>query len=839
MKAKQLRHCGPVMFILAGLLTGLVASGTPAIVSADAPDTDRDNVVIVGGQDAEVDADGDRDAKFDKNSEVPSGATVKYFQWSLINEDYYLYLQARDISQRDEGVRARAGVGDRVRLRFSYNSLPNRTGSGSKFVLGEAGSDSWGPVFRIADYSQRLFEDPDADGTQFYTGSGETQSDNALVATMMRDLLDGSETFGLDSRRRRGTGGVTLHPNKDWTISFDARVEDRVGAQALGTGTYQRITDVNGDGTTDSDYFFSVRGIEIPARIDFRTSRYEGSARYRGKKWFADVRAGYSEFDNAFIGLTYDNPFWFNGTDGTSGSRRGLWEEGRASYEPSNQAWDATVSGGIDLAHRTRITAAFSMAEHSQDESFLPITSNPALIGTADVNGDGVVDSSDNPTLAVIPGLVGSLDGNPTMGTSLNASSDILTSYVKVTSKPKTGLTLTGRYRMYDYSGQEGIIVVPARAEYVESHIQTTFKSDQILHVPLDWSRHTIDAEASYRVKKNIKVKGFAGRKSYRYDQYVDSDGNTSRDSGSRAVDGTDDDFFGVGGMFGYDRWVAGRATFKVANREFSGDYTPGFSGELTSTRQFDIAKRDRIAADVYFDLMPSDRATIGIGYRFADDDYPDSEYGLQTGETQGWGVNVNYMATDEFVVFAYADMSKWDADMHLRTKCSNCAEPAGAAPWDIPNYDWFSEYRDDTKSFGAGLKWQIGPRTKLDFSSNYVKGEIEQMTYNQTLPTELNPDNPLFGTAAGVATGYDFPTQENEYISNELRIFHELSARVDVGLWWRFDVFNLDDFMWDGMQPYGADFLTVDDATRYMYLDSRYEDFTAHIVGLSTRVTF
>ena len=59
----------------------------------------------------------------------------------------------------------------------------------------------------------------------------------------------------------------------------------------------------------------------------------------------------------------------------------------------------------------------------------------------------------------------------------------------------------------------------------------------------------------------------------------------------------------------------------------------------------------------------------------------------------------------------------------------------------------------------------------------------------------------------------------------------------MTLGFWWLYENFDLNDFMWDDLNPYGANFLTVDDATRYLFLDSRYGDYTAYVVQVYLRI--
>jgi hypothetical protein len=812
---------------------------TPQELRAEESAAPLEGELVVGGRDTGVDADGGRDAKFEKNRDIPSGLVLEYLELSQAVSNGWWQMKAWDATQLDERFLLRAGFGEKVRLRIGYQSTPYRVGDGARSVLGNGPLDSYGPTYRIGDFIQQTMEDPDGDLTPFFPPPGDP-SDNALVQGLASDLLAGTSRFSLGSRRRTGSLGITIQATRHWSFKVDLSHEMRDGTQALGSGTYQRITDVDGDGTTDYDYYFSVRGVELPAVIDYRTTRFDASANYTSKSWFVNIGAGASLFDNRHLGITYDNPFWFNGVNATSGSRRGLWEEGRVSLEPSNEAYNLSLSGGVNLPGRTRITAAVSLGEYRQDEEFLPITTNPATIATADINRDGSTDAQDDPTLAPadIQGIPSRIDGTRTIGSNLDAESDTMAIDFAVTSRPIRNLTLTGRYRSYEYEGQEGIQVVPARTEYIESQVKLDFKNDLILHVPPDFTRETYGVEAAYRFAPWLKVKGFAKRKSYDYDRYEDPDGNVSRDSGSRAVEATDDDIYGITARFAASDWLSGRLTAQSADREYEGDYTVGFSGELETVRQYDIANRERDAAHLQLDFMLTDAFTVGVGYSMYDDEYPDSEFGLQEGETTALNLNLNYAADNGVNVFFYADRSEWDADMHLRTKCSNCAPPAGFAPWDVPNYDWMSEYKDGTLAFGGGVSFKAGSRSWIEILANYVSAEVEQSTRNPDTPTELDPNNPRVGEVANVAVGYDFPDQENTILSTEIRLRHRISDRLTAGLWWLYESFDLDDFQWDDLEPYGDDFLSVDDATRFLVLDSRYREYSAHVIQVFVEVS-
>jgi hypothetical protein len=80
------------------------------------------------------------------------------------------------------------------------------------------------------------------------------------------------------------------------------------------------------------------------------------------------------------------------------------------------------------------------------------------------------------------------------------------------------------------------------------------------------------------------------------------------------------------------------------------------------------------------------------------------------------------------------------------------------------------------------------------------------------------------------VALAVPFPDQNTTLTEINLRYTRKLSGLLSVGVAYLFEDWNLDDFQVENLQPYGTEFLSVDDATRYLFLDSWYGDYTASI---------
>jgi len=840
MQASKHSRSGSSATRLFSVVLVLLIVAAPTWAAEDDANTEDELEVDVGLQGVSLDADEPGEARFLKYQDNPEGAVLNHLRWNHTSANNYFHLEAWDATQKDERFDLNAGYGDAWKVRAGFQRTPFIVGGGAVLPLARGDNDEYGATFGIADFIQQGLEDPDGNGVPFYTDAAETANDNALVFDLANELLADQESFFVGTERETGFAGFSFAPGSNWTVDFDATQDSRDGTLPLGSGTYQRITDVNGDGTTDYDYFFSVRGVELPAPIEYKTTRFSGSLNYQRKGWFVNARAQFSDFDAGYRGLTYDNTFWMTDTQG-GGAMRGLWNFGRTSLPPSNEAWDLALSGGFNLPGRTRITGLVSLGEMKQDDLLMPMTTNTATIGTADINGDGFVDANDDPTTTDVFNAPFVLNGVPTVGRSLGASIDTQMLNLTVTSKPIDRLKLLGRFRSYSYEGQEGIQAVSGRTEYIESRLVTSFKGDTILHVPLDYTRNTAEVEATYGFTRQFRLRAFYKMLSYDYDQYRfdPAETDSTRDAGSRAVDGTDDNVVGLTGMFGGAGWFSGHLTVSTSDRTYDGDYRPAFSGENADVRQYDIANRERDAVLLRFDFTPADAWTFGIGYRYAEDDYVDTEFGLLDAELQSVDLSLGYTANERLNLFLYGDISSWDGDMRLATKCSNCGAPdPGLAPWDIPGYDWLSEYTDNTTAVGFALAYASTGKQRFDLSIDYTEGKIEQDTVNPVTPTELNPANPLFGQVANVALGFRFPDQESTTLEGRVKWSYRVNRLFDAGISYIYQDFDLVDFQLDGLDAYGANFLEVDDATRFLLLGSRIGDYTAHIGQVFVRFT-
>lgn len=827
---KRIARIPFAVLVLAGL-SSVLAGGARAqdagAQDADSKDDGSIQQVVIGVQGSSVDAEEERDGRFDRHNDTPNGFVLDYLRFARLFRDdkNYADLEAFDALQDDERYRLRLGFGDEVRVRYTFDSTPMVFGSRARTLLGRIQAGE----LRIGDFIQQRLENPDGNGVPFFLEPGGVEGDNLLVQGLANDLFTGVAPFDLENKRRTHDLGLAYSPSPSWSFGYDYQQHDSRGTQPLGSGSYQRITDVDGDGATDYDYFFSVRGLELPATVDYTTVNTSLWARYRKDRWFGSAKYTYSEFENDNPFLLYDNPFWFTPTLGSSGIRRGLWEEGRTSLPPSNDAWNLSLTAGVDLGDTTRLTASFSSGEHSQNDLFAPITTNPATIGTEDLNNDGVVNVLDDPTTtAILPQR------------SLDATSDITVMDLRLTSKPVDRVRINASWRSYEYDGGSSNVVVPARTEYIESQLKTDFKGTSLAFVPHFFERETLKVEGVFDLTKDLRLAAEWNRQSYDWNQYRSLTGNVSREVGNRAVEGTDDDTFRLSLFWDGPDWVDARVQYATSERDFDGTYEIAFSGELEEVRQFDIAKRDRDAYEARLDFYPREGIIVGVEARSWDDEYPDTIYGFLDGSSTGWTIDASFAIADNANLFLYAGESDAETNMHLRTKCSNCAAPPGAdwsPPWGVPNYDWFPSYDDSDTSFGGALSYSSADgRHRFDLELDYVDATVEQRNTNPAPPRDLGkPDAP----PVGVALAFDFPDQDNTFVTAEAKYQRRLSKRTTVGLLYIFEDWDLNDFQLQQIGAYGANFLAVDDATRYTLLDAWNGSFDAHVGQVFIKLDF
>jgi hypothetical protein len=745
-----------------------------------------------------LDVAGDRPGRFFQGQRPPDGFLMPSVRWDLAGRGLSTYLQvdAQRAFQPDEQWFARFGKGSWFEGRLSWGRVPWVSGNAARSLL------TSGTVQAQSSTLQRLLQDPNRDGI---LGS---DADNALTPAVVRDLLTAATPSTLGVDRRTGELSLSFAPSTGWSIDVAYRDEVRSGTRAMGSGTYDRLTFTpapESGGVLDE--FFFLRGTELVRPIDFSTRRFHVGTSVTRSRGFANAGVEWTRFGNGTTALTYSNPLWSTDTSPSPSCPpgifrnwcRGLWNQGRYALEPDNDGVYVDVGGGLTLTKATRLTVTLVRGTVTQNEPFLPYTTNTALNGRVDLNQDGIVDARDAGTdVATLPRS--SLDGEATTTT--------FTFTLGFSTRPMRVLQVNVRVPYFDYDRKAGITSFPFRAEYVESTWNTGIQGVRpVLTEDTSHSSRGVVAEGLVRPTSSLNVKVFGDVR--------------RREYAEREVTSTDTRTIGAGVGLTPTGPLDLRLTYARANREFDGTYQPKYAGEQQGLRMFDVARmtRDSLLGDVSVDLAR--QATIGVNLRYLSDDYPASEFGLRRTRTKGVGVDASIHAVERALISAYYDYETYRFDGRGDTKMGTFSRQGN---------DWFYRIADRTQSIGAGIELGIVPDTyAVEVDGYLVDGNVASSNRNGTGPRY----SPL------AAEAVDFPDQESRVAGARLRVTRRLGARYSVGLSYWYEDYRLNDFAWANLQPYGPDFLAVDESLRMLFLDSRYGNYAASIGQLFVRVIF
>ncbi len=797
----------------------LLLAAPLAAEEAESSGAHSEGSVGIGFQFVETDAIDDRDGRHEKYSDEQEGLVVDDLNWFVESADghYALSLWGSDLGQDDETLIIRTRLGRRIGLTYNHAETPFVYGDGARYILDKVSPGE----HRFPDALQELWEDPNGDGVvnpgvgvKDGAGNFVLTDDDIALAPMVRDLLDIQDTFRVEKKRQTDSLELTGWIRENWNWDFEVKRDERRGERPFSTSTYGRVQKV-----VDFDHWFVLRGLEMPAPVNFETYDLRAAMSGWTEHWTGSVSVDVTSFDNKETSLTYDNPFFSTDTDAhPSGTLRGRYEEGQVSLEPDSDTWFVNAVSGWNWSHSTQLNLFASYGETTQNEAFLPYTLNTALIGVDDVDGDGDVDAADDPTdPSTLPQR--DLDGKI-----------VNTIYgFKFSSRPTDWMQVLASYRRHDYDAKHAPIVFPTRAEYVESFLGDHFQHGPIVSWPQDFDKDTASLDLIFRPNANLSIRPFYKYAAANYDKYVDLNADGHRDEGTRSVSGTDEDTLGITFQFSAGDVFDGWFTASTSDRREEGTYMNAFGGQHPDLLQWDIVDRDADRYELQLNFAPTWTSSIGANVRWGDTDY-DTSYGLYASDD--WGATLDFAATvgDTTTLSAYVDYGEDDWSTLLTTKCSNCKGVDPLFPttnWNTPGYDWTSDIRDKSLSIGISAQFELNEKSTLAFDANHTKGRSKTTSDNVGTPP------------AQVGTAFDFPEQETALTTLELEFAHSVNEHWGISFRAVYEDWDLDDFMTDPIVPYTSDYMEIDDTQRYLSLDSRFEDYNAFIFQFLVNLKF
>ncbi|HWQ31536.1 MAG TPA: MtrB/PioB family decaheme-associated outer membrane protein [Blastocatellia bacterium] len=575
-----------------------------------------------------------------------------------------------------------------------------------------------------------------------------------------------------------------LNLTDHWNLRFRWTNQKRFGSRPLGTGSYERIGTATGD-------TFRVMSIELPEPVEYITNDLSAGIGYVRDKWGVNFDYTWSKFDNRIPLLSFDNPFRATDLQATGSGgvlNRMAFARGIFALAPDNEAHSIQLSAFVDLPRQTRVSSALGWSFWRQNEQFAPYTLNSAIIASGLPAGTSVTDPASLPRR------------------SLEGAVDTFTQEHLLTTRLTEKFAATLRYRYYDYDNSTADILFPGYAAFGESYWRTNINSKPIENEPLSFRRQTAMAETVWDLAKPLNWK-----LEYKWE------GWTRR---HRQVAESNEHTIGTQLSWQPGNTFSGKLSYHYSDRSPRA-YDPGIL-EFRLLRMFDQSKRLRHNASLQmqYHFRPDLGLSGTLGY--LSDDYDQNFYGL-TKYVQGYGsLDLLYTALETTTFYASYSREHYSSSLNQIAKT--------AVPFDFANR-WNRDERDAVDSFGAGLTTYL-VKDKLFIDAHYA------FSLAETVTNTFNPGTPLAASVLN-ATAIPFPDVKTRFHEFNSDISYQFTPNVAFGVRYIYEPYRLNDYAWDGLQPYPVTLLpTENDGRRFLLLDSRYTSHTAHAVGLYLRFT-
>lgn len=430
---------------------------------------------------------------------------------------------------------------------------------------------------------------------------GDTTADMNLAsqpfqAAPLRTLR---KLFRLDFEQRLGSR---------WRWEFSGAHERKTGTRPFGAGV------------------FLLNASQLPAPVDQSDDRFRPALNYaRGA---STVQAGWqaSWFDNDTPALTWDNPF----------TPRSQETQLRAALAPDSRTQQLYLNAATGAPGRWRAHLRLVTGRQSQDDAFLPYTSNPAVperpLPRAQLDGRVDLDT---------------VDGAGGLRLKLSRRLDV-----------QARLRWTERDNRSPVDAWNPVLtdLIPRGPEF---------------NRPLDFKRRDASVEARWRLNNSTRVRFGAGQR--------------REERSLQAVQRTDESraWLEAGGQA--LPWLGWRARLEVAGRNgspYAAVNDPGLPPN-PRFRQYHLADRDREQGTLALDVTPGGAWTVTTSIRFAEDDYPDSPLGLQDSRHRGVGLDITH---------PLGSSGEWSLTLsHDRYEATLLSEEGPGQAWGSHSDDRFS----------------------------------------------------------------------------------------------------------------------------------------------------
>ena len=760
-------------------------------------------------------------ARFNEFRAVADGAVFESGRliWAPHGRSWTLTLTGQDVGQQDQRYALRWNSPGRFTLHATYTGLGRFYSSGSTTLWSGVGT---GALTLSQAYRQAV---------ETTAGSATQPFAPAALGTLMQDAIARSgNAFDLRTQRNAAALGLDVRLSPAFALNVTGRYETRSGTRPLGIGTYIRRQALAGTPSTGAGFFWresiEPRGSEVPEPLDQSVVEAGTALSWAAKGHSAVVGWQGSWFRNDINSLYFDNPFEadtgrasaivFNpasdqepGAPNGNNNLRGLYARSAIQLAPDNAYQRVYGNATLRLPARSRFSTALSYARMTQNDPFMPYSENDQVVFSGTAGQPGVVYARD----AALPQA--GLDGRM----------NVLQADFRLTSRIGRSLDARAGFRLYDLNDERPEIQFPGYSSSSDSYFRRGIgQKDSVGAKALfnevgGYQRRRWSAGATYRLGA-VAFDAEYLRTNWEYD--------------ARQVTGTSEDAFK--GTVRLRAGAAGvSAHYQTAHRDYEGAYHVGL--ETSGVRAFDVWTRDRDQFGVGLDLPLGPSLDLTAGASLLKDRYPGAVqdtafqygYGLQDSKTGSVFLGLTWSG-DRWSVGANGgyDVYDWNSLQVTKTGLTRDYDPVNR---------WTRGSSDKVLWLGVDVAGRLAPRATVRADLNYQRFAGTWETTNLGTP-DVNS-----------AVAYAFPDLKESLLTGRVSLLWSANERLGIEARYAYEPYRLTDFTWDAVQAYpqgvlqetrsSASDVGAMNASRVLWLDSRYSNYTTNVFSVLFHVKF
>lgn len=712
----------------------------------------------------------------------------------------YLEIVGRNLGLDSRSLAVEGGEQGNYVLRFGYSELP------------KLHSDTFQSPYDGLGTS-RLTKP--AVWTQTSVSGGAILGTTILSTQNMTNLAANMKPFEVRTDRKDLALGLTKLLPDGWDVELGYKHNKKDGTKLKGAPL--QIGSGGSRGT-----------LLLPDPIDYTDDQFSALARYVGEK--LQVQLGYtaSLFKNTAAPLVFDN-LYYNAISTVGGNML----TGQLGTMPSNQAHQISAVAGYTLSKDTRLSGSVAIGRMTQNEAFLPYTSQ-TIAG-----------------LAALP------------VSSLNGRVDTKHIDFKINSKLTKSIKLTAGYRYddkdnrtpvntYTYQSADNTLLTNYATSATNGYTRRNMplsKTKQVVFGDLDFhlSKATTlvlgydydDVKHTYEPTAGDKEQTYKAVVKHQFNEtaaggvgYAHSKRDAANYDGGEALKATYSSVYlaslcAVGNSFVYNGVVTACTTpLGVTGGGITRTTATTPWLDTPALRKYFLTDRKRDKLNAFASVAPTERLDLQFGASYYSEKYPDAEagYGLKSAKGTTLNFDASLKATDAVTgkFFLSLDSFKTDQNAHNGLTAVAVTEANAVRDRELNNANFIGKSAGvisiDDRSWATGIGFLVKPGGKYEWGADLTHASSVGATSFSNLGT-------------GLTTVLALPDTNTRRTRLDLYGKYEVKKDVAIQVNYAYEKYSSADWAYDGQ--------TLTSSTSFVGTGQTSPNYKVHMIGASVSYKF